>query len=157
MLSSTKDRAFLKTCRLRGQGLQNASSRTPLLVSAFYAVWLSRSFLEWRVVVKYRSWNGVEVNSKNIEMELKCKKISHSTLNVFLGWCKNMAQYYQTFRPGDQAVCMRFYNSVDEKLQHDFIINVSYCITKACITNISNIQKSSVLHHNRDIFYDKIV
>ena len=49
---------------------------------------------------------------------------------------------------------MRFCNGVDENFQHDFVINIRYCITEACITN--KLPYKSLLT-NRDIFYDKIV
>ena len=40
-----------------------------------------------------------------------------------------------------------------KKLQHNFVINVGYCITETCVT--SNINTS--IHNNRDIFYDEMV
>ena len=40
------------------------------------------------------------------------------------------------------TINMRFCNGVDENFQHDFVINIGYCITEACITNSITLQKS---------------
>ena len=39
-------------------------------------------------------------------------------------------------RHDTQPFYIRFCNGVDENFQHDFVINIGYCITKASITNI---------------------
>ena len=44
-------------------------------------------------------------------------------------------QYHILIKDITQPFYVRFCNGVDENFQHHFDINISYCITKDCITN----------------------
>ena len=53
-----------------------------------------------------------------------------------------------------QPFGVRFCDGVHENFQHHFVINIGYCTTEACITNIITIFITTVIM--RDIFFDEI-
>ena len=76
------------------------------------------------------------------------------SFTLFLCWQSGSAEkintefiYYKllvtrtslVFYSGISRPFRMFYNGVDENFQHHFVINIGYCFTKACSTNIITI------------------